>query len=372
MSFIWKVGLIFLICSVVADTADCREMSYSFEESSSQSAIDPAIKVGQNCKWSLRNKEMIDSLFEQTKARAPGLMSLVAIKSPVKLLIFDDLITFPKGERCLAFSTENCLAFSTDFFSSSAKEQTHCFVHEITHIADSNKLAAYSTEWVRLASPFISVSSGSREPVPVHSDRWPSAYGKTDLLEALAEYCSCYVSDRFFPSKAQFEQEIVPLIIKPTRTVILWNELIHLAKRNINLGQYQLAESQLHDAAQLIPSSLWSSHYLACISARSGDLSGTISNTCELISKFDALQLPSKDTLEIDCLKIIANNFIYSGENAKCVSFLELLCLLFPSENWFEEKRAWCVNRRDHQKQIPVNRLRLNFPSYEKRRILKF
>jgi tetratricopeptide (TPR) repeat protein len=325
------------------------------------------VKFSGNLVWSEDKIGKVHDLILRLKNSAPGLLKLANARAPIKFYLFEklDIVTVASGaapgtgtadlllktaagaaplpnptdDQCLAFGKGDCLLLSRQFFASKADVQFRALVHEFTHLADQDGLVSTSPAWVRLARPFIEPAAKDYSS-NFGSERWPAYFGNA-LSESLAAYVADYESGKFYPSRKSFDDSVAPLLFNPGQSEIEWALLVFAAREKLAAGVLDDARIKFDRATQLLADQPITYYYLAIISAKSANLQNTLSDVQECTEKFTELNCGA-ESFEISCLKNVVNIFIGAKRYEDAVILLEPLCVKFPKEQWFADRRTFC------------------------------
>ena len=330
------------------------------------------VKFSGNLVWSEDKIGKVHDLILRLKNSAPGLLKLANVRAPIKFYLFEklDIVTAapeaapgngngngnaadlllktaagtaplpnPTDDQCLAFGKGDCLLLSRQFFASKADVQFRALVHEYTHLADQDGLVSTSPAWVRLARPYIEPAAKDYSS-NFGSERWPAYYGNA-LSESLAAYVADYECGKFYPSRKSFDDSVAPLLFNPGQSEIEWALLVFAAREKLAAGVVDDARIKFDRATQLLADQPITYYYLALISARSANLQNTLSDVQECTEKFTELNC-GLESFEISCLKNVVNIFIGAKRYEDAVILLEPLCVKFPREQWFADRRTFC------------------------------
>lgn len=288
--------------------------------------------VAESVAWTKDERKIVYGILEQLYDSVPGLMILASAGGPISLFRAKS-IKFKNGGSADAVAGQGRLLISNQFFLASNK--CHILAHELTHLADNGYFVAYSKEWIDIAEPIILEYRKRQAKIgtPANSlqEVWPSDYGCVNLIEALSEYVAAYANKRYFISRSKFEQTVAPSIIAPTKDLIRWKALVFQAQHALSISNTSQATSNFELAAELFPDHFFPYHFLAGISATSGDLNKTIFYTKKMLAAFHT----AGSTLNIEqkYLENLLHAFDGSSKTREAESFKAWLSEEYPERN---------------------------------------
>jgi tetratricopeptide (TPR) repeat protein len=182
--------------------------------------------------WTELERNDVHRIFQHIFLTTPGLIMRAASGDQICLVrttnirLPETLSTDMKHTDGMAASAAPlAVNFADQFFTT--PKQCHGLVHELIHAADYYGQIANSKEWIDFAEPTISririklnfLSAFEKRELAMHLLRggdWVSLYGCENLIEALAEYTSTYITDRERDLDSDFERLFADKLLMPT------------------------------------------------------------------------------------------------------------------------------------------------------------
>lgn len=285
--------------------------------------------TAESVAWTKDEIKLVYGILERLNDSVPGLMILATAGGPISLVRAKS-ITYNNGGTADAIAGQGRLVLSNQFFL--ANDKCHVLAHELTHLADNGYFVAYSKEWINIAEPIILEYRKRQAEIgtPANSlqDVWPSDYGCVNLIEALSEYVAAYANKKYFISRSEFEQTVAPSIIAPTKDLIRWKALVFQAQHALSIRNTSYATSNFEQAAELFPDHFFPYHFLAGISATSGELTKTIFYTEKMLAAFHIAG--SSLNIEQKYVDILVSAFANSRKTRESASFTAWLSETYP------------------------------------------